>query len=562
MPRGPMNHVPELAIPGTDFRMPSNAPSYHGRKIELGLRLQEKVRRQCEESLWSFTRWAWPMLEPGREFIDNWHLHVICEHLEAVTRGEISRLLINVPFRTSKSTYTSVAWPAWSWLQRPSMQWLCGSYAEKLAIRDSLKMRRLVQSPWYQELWPERVVLTGDQNEKKRFQNTANGYRIAFGMNAGVMGDGGDCLLIDDPHDRQGAASDVQREEALDQYDQALVTRLNSPDTDPIVIIMQRLHEKDLAGHVLEDKGWTHLMLPMSYEPLRKCVTTWKGHKFEDPRTEAGELLWPKRFSKLTVARLERQLGEYATAGQLQQRPAPAGGGILDVTKYRLWPHNKALPIFDHIIQSYDTAFTDQTQNDPTACTVWGTFTHTEAGFTTRNAMVLEVWTDHMNYPALKKRMREDWKAVYGGDDSDPLNKPRRADALLVEDKGSGISVRQDLLISGLPVMKFNPGEASKTARAQLAAPQLDAGVLWLIESRKDKGQPVKWARPLVEQSRVFPNGEHDDLVDTKTQAVIYMQRNGLLETVELHEEPEPTEKDYHKPKGSRGPGGNNPYGA
>lgn len=528
-------------------------------RIEALIALHDRQRREMERSLHSFTRGAWEVIEPGRQFVDNWHLHAICDHLEAVSKGQIKRLVINVPFRTSKSTFTSVCWPAWTWLKDPSHQWLCGSYAEKLSIRDSLKMRRLITSDWFTSFWPERIELAPDQKEKRRFQNTKNGHRIAFSMTGGVMGDGGDTMLIDDPHDRDAAESEVQRPAALDTYDGALVTRLNDPDSSAIVIIMQRLHEEDLAGHVLKEKGWTHLMLPMEYEPERHCRTV---IGFSDPRTKPGELLWPNRFSRATVDNLKIRLGEYGTSGQLQQRPSPAGGGILKTKHFQLWPAGKALPIFKLILQSYDTAYTDKTENDPTACTVWGIFDFTNevSGITRPNAMLLDAWTEHLPYPQLKKKLMDDWKAVYGGNDLDPLNKARRPDICLIEDKGSGKSVQQDMRLAGVPVMVYDPGKASKTARASLTAPMLESDAFWVIASRhkeNDKTVPVKFARPLIAQCEQFPNGANDDLVDTFTQANIFLQRAGWLGLPTVPEDP-PGERDYHAAKKRRV----NPYGA
>lgn len=536
-------------VPGTNFRIPKG-PMHRDRKLEALLLAHEKKRRLMETSLHAFARGMWPVLEPGREFIDNWHLHVICEHLEAVTAGQIKRLVINVPFRTSKSTFVSVAWPTWTWLKRPQHQWLIGSYAEKLAIRDSLKMRRILTSPLFQEFWPGRVRLAADQNEKRRFQNTDNGYRIAFGMTGGVMGDGGDTLVIDDPHDREGANSEVQRETALTTYDEALITRLNDPDTSPIVIIMQRLHEKDLAGHVLEEKGWEHLMLPMEYEQDRHCTTS---IGFSDPRKTEGELLWPARFSRRTVDALKVRLGEYGASGQLQQRPSPAGGGVLKVEHFQLWPKGKPLPRFEFILQSYDTAFTDRTEGDPCACTVWGVFTMMFGDVAVKKAMLLDAWQEHLGYPALKAKVMKDWRAEYGGDDADPMNKPRRPDLILVEEKGSGISLLQDLRLANVPATGYNPGHMDKTARAHLSAPLLEADAFYLIESNRSRTEAnngkvavVKWAQWLPTQMAQFPNGEHDDGVDTFTQATIYLQRAGFLELPVVPDDPV-IEHDYHE---------------
>lgn len=527
-------------------------------QIESELHARNKL--SYESSLYEFYKdFAWRIVEPNREFLDNWHLRAIAEHLEAVSRGQIKRLVINVPFRTSKSTLVSVVWPAWVWLQDPAAfkgagaghQWLCGSYAEKLAVRDSLKMRRLITHPDFQASWGERVNMTKDQNQKVRFQNAQNGYRIAFGMTGGVMGDGGDTLLLDDPHDRQGAHSDAERETALTTYDQALVSRLNDPRDGPIVIVMQRLHQKDLSGHALNGAAaaeWTHLMLPMRYEARRACTTR---IGFKDPRTVEGELLWPARFDEKTVASLELTLGSYGAAGQLQQRPSPAGGGILKTDQFRLWPAKVALPDLFFVLQSYDTAFTERTTNDPTACTVWGIGEHMVDGTKERFALLLDAWSDHLTYPALRTKAIDDWQAEYGGVKNDPMKPSRKADVVLVEEKGSGISLLQDIRKARVPGVPYNPGRADKTARAHMVAPLLECGAVYLMESRKEPGKPVTWARPLVTQCEEFPNGEHDDYVDTMTQALIYLRDSDFLVLEAAPEEAE-TERDYAADKRGR----------
>ncbi len=497
----------------------------------------EKARR----SFYEFVKMFWPVVEPGAPYVDNWHIAAICEHLQAVTEGHIRRLVINVPFRTAKSTLTSVLWPAWVWITRPSHQWLCGSYAEKLAIRDALRMRRLITSPLYTSMYGESFAMTKDQNAKLRFQNDQNGYRIAFGMTGGVMGDGGNTLLIDDPHDRQSAHSDAERERDITTYDQALITRLNNQATDSIVIIMQRLHHLDLSGHVLikhAHEGWVHLMIPMEFEPARRCVTKlgWR-----DPRTQEGELMFPERFPAATVAGLAQVLGEYGRAGQLQQRPSPEGGGRLKVKHFQLWPNGAPLPDLHLVVQSYDTAFTDKTQNDPTANTTWGSFFKTiqlpdGATEQKRCALLLDSWTEHLAYPKLRQKIIDDWKAEYGGAEpgtpGEQLHPPRRPDLLLIEEKGSGQSVMQDLRLANIPCVPYNPKRADKTARVAMTAPLLELDTFYVLESRRpeDKGKPIKWARPLLEQCEQFPNAEHDDLVDTFTQAAIYLRDAGLIE--------------------------------
>ena len=549
-----MSYGLKKLLPGSHLSAVTAGPGMRSHKLDLLELLHEKEKRTMGRSLHEFLKGCWPIIEPGRKFVDNWHLEAICDHLEAVSRRDIKRLLINVPFRTSKSTITSVAWPAWTWAQtgQANHQWLCGSYAGKLAIRDNVKMRRLITSDWYRSYWASNFMLTGDQNEKIRYENDHRGYRIAFGMTGGVMGDGGDTILIDDPHDRQGAHSEAERENALTTFDEALISRLNDPESGAIVIIMQRLHQNDLSGHVLKQRGWEHLMLPMEYEPERACSTKLG---FKDPRTERDELLWPERFPREVVDNLKMALGSYGAAGQLQQRPAPAGGGILDTDHFEIWPSNKPLPDLHFILQSYDTAFTDKTQNDPTACTVWGVWHDTVDGVVIKKALLLEAWADHLRYPQLRKRVLDDWKAVYGGVKDDPLHPSRRADTVLVEEKGSGQSIVQDLQMANIPVIKYNPGRADKTARAALTSPLLELGLFYILESKKEPGKPVTWARGFLEQCEQFPNGEHDDLVDTFTQATIYLRDANFLELPDIPAD-QPGEIDYEARKRRI-----NPYG-
>jgi predicted phage terminase large subunit-like protein len=517
----------------------------------------EFARRECRDSLYAFVKRYWSVVEPGVEYVDNWHIEAICEHLEAVTKRQIKRLVINVPFRTAKSTITSVLWPAWVWIREPSHQWLTGSYAEKLALRDALKMRRLITSPLYRRDFGECFQLTHDQNQKHRYDNDKNGYRISFGMTGGVMGDGGNTILLDDPHDRRGAHSDAERPDTLTTYDEAIVTRLNKPATDAIVIIMQRLHHLDLSGHVLAQGGWEHLMIPMEFEVGRRCVTSlgWR-----DPRTEEGELMFPERFPAATVKSLKTSLGEYGTAGQLQQRPSPEGGGILKVKHFQLWPLGRPIPQLEWVVQSYDTAYTEDTANDPCACTVWGLFSLSDkdTGKIKKCAMLIDAWGEHLDYPKLKPRVIKDWNQPYGGDKKDPLNNPRKPDTLIIEEKGSGISLIQDMRQARLPVVPFNPGRASKTTRAHLAAPLLETDCFFIPETarKEEAGQFVKWARPFVAELEQFPNAEHDDYVDTFTQVAVYLQRSEHLDMPKVPEEVQ-EERDYNAERKKRV----NPYG-
>ena len=480
----------------------------------------ERERRAASSSLYEFVRQSWHVVEPGVPFVSSWHIKEICEHLEAISSGEIRKLLINIPPRHSKSTIVSVIWPMWEWLTDPAQKFLCASYSGALSIRDNLKARRLVQSPWYQERWGHMFKLSGDQNAKQRFENSETGYRIATSVGGTATGEGGSRLLLDDPHAAQEAQSDAIRESSLEWFDQVWSTRLNDPKLDAMVTVMQRLHERDISGHILEDiGGWEHLMIPAEWDGRRRKTSLGSY----DPRTVEGELICPERFGEAEVADLKRLLGVYGTAGQLQQDPNPSEGGILKTDYIEMWPHKRGLPPFEYILQSYDCAFTEKTTGDPTACSVWAIFTHDGR----RNVMLIDAWDEYLGYPDLRARAIKDWATEYGGMSKDSeFSRPRRPDRILVEAKASGQSLLQDLRLANVPAIGYNPGNADKVSRAHQAAPTLELGMVWIPESKKNPGHFVGWAHDFVKQLSKFPVAAHDDYVDTFTQAIIYFKND------------------------------------
>lgn len=499
----------------------------------------ERDRRRAESCLYDFVKQSWHVVEPGIPFVPSWHIQEICEHLEAISSGDILRLLINIPPRHSKSTIVSVMWPMWEWLTTPEHKFLCASYAGNLSIRDNLKARRLVQSPWYQERWGSLFELSGDQNAKQRFENSKTGYRIATSPGGMATGEGGSRLVLDDPHGAQEAQSDAMRESTLEWFDMVWSTRLNNPKTDAMVVVMQRLHERDISGHILEDiKGWEHICIPAEWDG--KSRRTVLGPY--DPRTKKGELICPERFGEKEITALKQLLGSYGTSGQLQQDPVPSTGGLLKTSFFELWPHNERLPQYEYILQSYDCAFTEKTTGDPTACTVWGIFTHNKE----RHCMLLDAWDEHLSYPDLRTKAVKDWTTEYGGDNNSGAGMPtraRRPDRILVEAKASGQSLLQDLRLARVPAIGYNPGNADKVSRAHQAAPTLELGLLWIPESKRNPGQPVSWAASFLKQLSKFPLAEHDDYVDTFTQAVIYLKDDGWFEL------PQAKDVDERKPR-------------
>lgn len=279
-----------------------------------------------------YAQLAWPVLHPGIELAWGWAHDAITDIFDAWLNRQLKDILVNIPFRMAKSTIGSVAAPSFAWTKFPHLRFLTISYRDDLSTRDAVKSRRLMQSQWFQDRWGKKFQFVSDQNQKTRYENDKGGYRLAQSITGGSTGEGGNLIIWDDPHNVGRVESDVERVKVCVHHDEEMASRLDDQRRDGRAIIMQRLHENDLSGHVLaKDLGYVHLCLPMRFEPKRKCVIDMSGFQFEDPRTEEGELLEPIRFPAYVVAKLEKELGPYATAGQLQQQPAPRKGGMFDV---------------------------------------------------------------------------------------------------------------------------------------------------------------------------------------------------------------------------------------
>lgn len=443
----------------------------------------ERARR----SLRRFVASAWHIIEPTNVFTPGWHIDAICEHLEAVTAGEIRNLIINIPPRHMKSLAVSVFWPTWLWIRNPGFRWLFSSYAQSLSTRDSLKCRRLIESPWYQRNWGHVYQLADDQNLKMRFDNDKAGYRIATSVGGSATGEGGDAVVVDDPHNVLETHSDAKRESVLVWWDEVMSTRLNDPHTGAKVIVMQRVHERDLTGHVLERSDYEHLCLPAEYE----ATTYVTGIGWADPRTESGELLWPERFSQDEIDGLKRDLGSFAVSGQLQQRPSPATGGLIKRAWWQYYGHPPAE--FDEVIQSWDMAFKDTKASDYVVGQVWGRLG--------ANTYLLDQVRDRMSFPETLvafKSLTAKWP---------------QSTAKIVEDKANGSAVIATLKNKIAGIIPYSP-EQSKVARVHAVTPQIESGNVWLPNT-------ASFTSDFVEECAKFPMGAYDDQVDAMSQALL-----------------------------------------
>lgn len=432
----------------------------------------------CERSLAEFVKQAWSILDPGQPLIWNWHMDAICEHLEAITNNQINRLLINIPPGTSKSSLVNVYYPAWEWIKKPHLKIISSSHEQGLATRDTRKMRNIISSGWYQNKW--NIELQGDQNQKTYYENEHTGFRQACAV-ASMTGRRGDRIIWDDPHSPEKAYSDAHRETALRVFRETLPTRLINPDSSAIIIVMQRIHEEDISGYILEhDLGYEHLMLPMEFDSSRKCYTS---IGFEDPRKKDGELLFTQRFSREVVDRDKKAMGARAVAAQFQQEPSPAEGNIININWFNYFDHIEP----DEIYQSWDTANKDGEENDYSACITWGV---------KENEMyILDIFKDKMQYPDLKKAMIQQYQKW------DPTQ-------LIIEDKASGQQVLQELRRSTqLPIVAYNPGQRNKTERMFDASIDVESGRVYL----KNKAH---WLEEFLHEIKLFPNGKYKDTGD------------------------------------------------
>lgn len=453
-------------------------------------------RELCARSLAEFVKLAWPVLEPGQPYKHGWHIDAVCEHLEAVTNEEINRLLVNIPPGTMKSLLCNVLWPAWEWgpRQMPYIRNIGASHEQGLAVRDAMKMRRLVQSEWYQSRWP--TILTGDQNQKTKFENDKTGFRQACAVGS-MTGNRGDRVTWDDPHSVEAALSAAHRETALRVFQETLPTRLNNPDKSAIIVVMQRLHESDVSGFILESElGYEHLCLPMEYEPERHCVTS---IGFKDPRTKEGELLFPERFPAEVVERDKKVMGSYATAGQFQQRPAPRGGGFF------AWENLlvvDALPATKRLIRYWDKAGTEG----------GGAYT---AGVLLGEGVdgryyVLDVVRGQWEAPEREKRIK-----FTAGRDGDSV------DIWIEQEPGSGGKESAQATIRNLAGFKIQAERATgdKAVRAEPYSVQVEAGNVRLARGH--------WNEEFIDEHKTFPVGKYKDQIDAASGAFNKLSKRG-----------------------------------
>lgn len=472
---------------------------------------------ECEKSLVSFIRYGWSVLKPMERYHHNWHIEAVAEKLEAVSAGEIKRLQIWLPPGMMKTLIVSVFWPAWEWTRNPWLRYWSASYEVRFAGRIAAMSRDLVLSSWYQQRWGEKVRLTRDA--ENYFANTMGGTRLATAPNSTGSGEHGHRILIDDPINAKAAdaTSRISLKEANDWYDGTVVTRGIGND-HARVIIMQRLHEEDLAAHVLELEEWEVLCLPERYEPSHDFVSP------KDQRRGEGELLWPDYRNESASRALAASLTPHRAAGQLQQRPSAKEGDLLKSSYWRFYDSRirakeewERLPKFGMVLMTVDCPQKDKETNDNVAIQTWGI--HGVQRY------LVDLRLDKMSYPSAKRAVREmgEWAR---------RTWPRARHKILIENTGYGSEMILDLKSVFTGVTKISPQQdGDKVVRADAASDSLESGHCFL-PGYGPPWQPPVWeaaetpadVNGLIENFARFPNAAHDDDVDAWSQMINWLR--------------------------------------
>lgn len=439
-------------------------------------------------------------LNPQTTFSKSPHIEMLASMLEAVRQGKIKRLIVNIPPRSLKSHAVSVAYAAWLLGHNPAVQIICASYGQDLADKHARDCRTLMSSTFYRRLFPQTRLSTEKQSVNE-FMTTGQGFRMSTSVGGVLTGRGADIIILDDPLKPDDALSATKRTGVNEWYDNTLVSRLNSKENGAIIIVMQRLHQDDLVGHVLEQEDWKVLSFPAiaEEEEVHVIESPLGRRRFE--RT-VGEVLQPDRESKLTLAGIKRTIGEYNFASQYQQSPMPLGGALVKTEWLRYYDPGDLPYRFVFILQSWDTANKSGELNDFSVCTTWGV--------TCDHYYLLHVFRKRLNYPELKRAVKEHAQQ-------------HKATNVLIEDKASGTQLIQDLkadAVFGVKPYDPPPG-ADKTLRLYSQTAEFESGRVLLPRS-------APWLDEYLREITSFPGSKYDDQVDSTTQALDHLKDNNL----------------------------------
>jgi len=448
----------------------------------------------------AFIERSFYQLNPTTTFLRNGHIDVVATALEACRQGEITRLIINEPPRSLKSHCTSVAFPAFLLGHDPSAQIICASYGQELANKHALDCRTIMASAWYQALFPHTRLSSGRQAIEE-FMTTGQGFRLSTSVGGVLTGRGADFIIIDDPLKPDEALSDTQRKAVNAWFDHTLYSRLNDKKKGRIILIMQRLHEDDLVGHVLGLEPWKVIRFPAIAEEDETHVIQ-RLHRTRCFQRRAGEALHPEREPLEVLNRIREALGEYNFAGQYQQAPAPLGGGLVKAEWFKTYTAAELPAKFEMTLQSWDTANKPTELSDYSVCTTWGV--------KEKHVYLLHVLRKRLSYPELKRAVREQAEAF-------------SAQTILIEDKASGTQLIQELVSEGIHAIKKYEPTMDKIMRMHSVTSTIENGFVLLPDK-------AGWLGEYLHELTTFPEGKYDDQADSTSQALDWFKSNSTNE--------------------------------
>ena len=456
-------------------------------------------KKLCELSFYEFFQKAWHIVEPSIELSTNWHHKYLCDILQKEAgriidnKPKTKDIIINIPFRSTKSLLVTVMFPVWAWIKNPKFRFITASYSAELSIEHSTRSRDIINSEWFRARWGDLFHIKKDQNLKSRYENNFLGARRATSVGGTVTGQGGDFLIVDDPVSPQHAASEIERENANEWYRTTFYSRLNNPLTGVRIIIMQRIHDNDLSGFLLYGKNsrlkYQHICIPAELSDDVKPKKLQSNY-------DDNDLFWSDRFSRDILDDYKQALGSYGYAGQIMQTPTPLNSGMikaewLKIDKFKMIDVGEQVTV-DFVI---DPAYTSSEKNDPSALLAYI--------FKNNKWQIIDCVNVYKEFPDLVKFIQQ-WVQKNGYS-----NRSR----IYVEPKASGKSIVQTLKKeTGLNVREDKPPSKDKVARVQDISASLESGRVSLLNG--------KWNEEFVQQLVKFPSAKHDDMVDCLVMAV------------------------------------------
>lgn len=437
----------------------------------------------------SFINKAFYTINPSVEYQSNWHIRLIAEHLQAVQNGDIKRLIINVPPRSLKSICIGVAWPAWILGLDPTKRIMSASYSQVLSIKHSLDCRFVLTSDWYKQIFP-KTILSNKHNQKSKFLTSENGFRFATSVGGSATGEGGDILIIDDPHNPSQINSPKMRMRVIEWFEQTFVTRLNNKNTGSIVLVMQRLHEEDLSGYLLAtSSNWQHLKIPA----IAKTDQVFSINNYQYQYFQ-GDILHSSRDNSEQLVRLESEIGIHNFAAQYLQEPIGNNYVLLnktDISYYDTLPEH-----FNYFVQSWDTAIKISENADYSVCTSWGVVG--------KKYYLVSLFRQKLTYPELKSKV-------------DKLAQKYSPQYVLIEDKASGQQLIQDLRLDDFANIIAIKPKLDKITRFASVVPLFQAGAVQLPKQ-------AAFNTVLLQELLAFPACKNDDIIDSISQFLNFIK--------------------------------------